>query len=482
VKRFAHAALALVFLLVAVEARAAATPGARGQAELLAQAGEARYRLALLRSRKTDPGPDPDLKSALRALEEACELDPANLSALAYLGLARLESAARGGKPFDREAFDSVRGPLEELFRLSRGWADPRTRALLGEVARSVDASLAGMDDAPADVLGWWQSWRGRVTRTAKSAPPASNVVTLVEDLRTSPLAWVRERAAEKLSESTGKLQPGVVEALAKALREDKSPWVRAAAAKALSTLRPGGWDVRLAEALRNDESVWVRRICARKLVALSGAGRSVKLPARVGSALVDALAQDTPRVASAAAVTLGSFPDTDAPLIRAMQSTSSLVRMSAATGLSRWGKPPERVVELLGDPRPGVRAAATMTFHGFAGFHVWDDEVHARLVGLLEDPDAEVRKWAALAFGGRVQKAARERFLALLKDEDPGVRFCTALVVMSANKDDEAALTAMRSLANSQVLLDATATAGTIGDQAKGILAERERKKGTDE
>ncbi len=470
-KRLVHAALALVSFLVAVETGAAAAPGARDEAELLAQAGEARYRLALLRPHKTDPGPD--LEAALRALEESCELDPANLRALAYLGLARLESAARGGKPFDREAFDSVRGPLEDLFRLSRGWADPRTRALLGEVARSVDASLAGMDDAPADVLGWWQSWRGRVIRTAKSAPPASNVVTLVEDLRTSPLAWVRERAAEKLSERTGRLQPGVVEALAKALREDSSPWVRAAAAKALSTLRPAGWDVRLAEALRNDGSVFVRRRCARGFcnIPVSHSPPKPRLEKVVRAALVGALLSDTPRVAAVAALTLGKFGEAEDELLQALESSSSIVRSAASGGLSslaRGKKVLGRLVELLSDEQPGIRLVAVRTMPRACDV---SEGIQEKIAERLSDSDARIRAAAAWKFYGRdgPSTEVQARIEKLLQDDDPRVRLAAASVL---GKTNHAARRVLESLRSSEVPIG-TAGAWTVGGTARTILGE---------
>ena len=467
-------ALALVALPVAVETHAAAAPSAREQAELLAQAGEARYRLALLRSRKTDIGPD--LERALHALEEACELDPANLRALAYLGLARLESAARGEKPLDREAFDSVRGPLEELFRLSRGWADPRTRALLGEVARSVDASLAGRDDAPAAVLAWWRSWRGQVTKAAASAPPASNVVTLVEDLRTSPLAWVRERAAEKLAEREGKPQPGVVEALAKALREDKSPWVRAAAAKALSTLRPAGWDVRLAEVLRNDGSVYVRRTCAKGLARATKAGRPVR------AALVEALGNDTPRVASASAWSLGALGGAEGELVSAIESPSRLVREAAAAALHLHSDDvvtAEKARPLMESARPDVRAATLVAVGAGPGY--LPDDFIEKVVFLLTDKDALVRRAAANVLFRRDIRSAEEPLRRLLADENLLVRLTAADTLLAAG--DESARPVLKELARSKAplpFLGHGMKCQTVGEVARWILSERGKKRGT--
>jgi HEAT repeat protein len=494
------AALALVALPVAVEARAAAAPNARDEAELLARAGEARYRLALLRSRKTDPDPDPDLAAALRALEEARELDPANLRALAYLGLARLESAARGGKPLDPEAFDPVRGPLEELFKLSRGWADPRTRALLAEVARSVDASLAGRDDAPADVLGWWKSWRERVTKTARSAPPAAGVVTLIEDLRTSPLAWVRERAVEKLAEREAKPrpaasrsgtdatppEPGVVEALGKTLREDKSPWVRAAAAKALSTLMPPGWDIRLAEALRNDASVFVRRTCAEGLAGLPDhIGRGPGLSGAVREALLGSLASDTPRVAAMAALMLGQLGGSEKDLVGAIESPASLVRDAASEALRLHAEDAEisgMLTPLFSHGDARVRAAALCAL-GTGPDHL-PDQTRGKVVALLGDPEATVRADAAIALFGRVPDSAVVRLRGLLEDDELSVRLAAAHALLA--KEQKTALPVLEKLADSKVpLVSLGGHPGepgitTIGEAAGRIIAEHGKKQGT--
>jgi HEAT repeat protein len=467
----------------------AAGATAREEAALLARAGEAKYRLARLRSREGGPAGGPELGEALRDLEEARALDPANLAALAWLGLARLEAAKRDGpRALDREGFDSAREPLEELFRLSRGWADPATRGILKDVLRALDDALAGEGVRPGgeprsivlrgEAAAWWSSWREEVARAAEGGQPVRDVLATIEALRSAPASWERERAVEELA----KMEPAPPEAaaeLARALREDGSPWVRAAAARALAALRPEGWDVRLAETLRNDESVWVRRTCARRLHALSGPGRSIGLPPAARAALIEALEADTPRVASAAAVTLGAFPDTDDALIRALRSPSSLVRSSAATGLARWGKPPEELIALLNDTRSEVRSAAVRTFSRFTGFHVWDEEVRSQLVGLLEDPDPEVRWWAVLALSWDIEDAGRERFVALLEDGDARVRFFAALALLMADRGDQAGLAVIDSLSGCPVPLCEGGDAGlvTIGDLVESILSERERK-----
>lgn len=493
-KRFAHVALAFASVTVATEARAAAAPRAREQAELLAQAGEARYRLALLRPRKGD------LDEALRALEEARALDPANLRALAYLGLARLASAAHGRRVLDRELFDSVREPLECLFKLSRGWADPRMRVLLAEVARALDA-LLGRDAKPDDAGShgarvWWQSWRERVTKAAESASPGANVMMLVEGLRTSPLAWVREHAAEKLAEkkrkprrATSRNEPDaarpqaeVVEALAKALREDNSPWVRAAAAKALSTLMPPGWDVRLAEALRNDGSVFVRRTCAEELAGLRRDGRRAGSSPAVRAALVRALESDTPRVASAAAWSLGALGGSPGKLVQALESESGLIRSMAATAL--WRSSLEaalspKILPLLSHERPGVRAAAVFAL-GTGPGHL-PEPVLRRVVVLLDDEETEVRASAATAlFNRRVPDTARARLRSLLDDRDARVRLSAAEVLLQSG--DEAAKRVLEGLCSSDVptiIRPDGSEIVTVGEAAREIIEQAGKQKG---
>ncbi len=445
---------------------------ARKEADLLARAGEARYRLALLRS-----GGD-DLERAVRALEEARGLDPANLRALAYLGLARLALAARDDGAPDREGLDSAREALSDLFKLSRGWADPQTRLLLKEVARALDAALGGgevtLDDGKSpEARTWWRSWRGQVTKAAASAPPGAGVATLVEDLRASPLAWVRERAAEKLGERKGKLQPGVVEALGLALRGDKSAWVRAAAVKAFAALRPPGWDVRLAEALQNDDSVFVRRTCAREFGSIHVSHSPPKRPLdkTVRAALVKALLSDTPRVAAAAARTLGKFEEAEDELLRALESPSSRVRGAASGGLASWAREKkvlDRLVELLSDKQPGIRLVALRTLPPARDVseHIWQ-----KILERLADSDPLVRATAADKFydTNGLSAEARPRIEKLLQDDDPRVRLAAASVL---GKTNDAARRVLESLRSSEVPTGA-AGSSTVGTRARTILGE---------
>ena len=370
--------LAILYIL-SIPVPALCRSTAREEAELLARAGEAKFRLAVLR-RSGGRSPGAELADATRSLEEARDLDPANLRALAFLGLARLESARPG--PANPGPFDltSARGPLEEFLKLATGSPAPTTRVLLQDVTAALDEALGGpaSDLAPwqVDSAVWWQSWRERVTAAAETKPPAADVITLLEDLRSAPYAWLRERAVERLAESEA-AGGEVAQAVGEALRDDPSPWVRAAAARALAGLRPRGWDLRLAEALRTDESAWVRRTCAMSLSS-KAAGQpheaAALLPAAL-RALKAALAEDTPRVAAAAAFALGML-GVEEELCGALVSPSPLVREAAAKAISRKAAfdrfirrspdalHPSRAEELgvlLGDPDERVKLAAAI-------------------------------------------------------------------------------------------------------------------------
>jgi HEAT repeat protein len=455
-------------------ARGAGSPGDRKRAEFLARIGEARYRLALLR-----PGVG-DLNESLRALEEARRLDPANLRALGCLGLARFEAAGRGAAAGPgSDSFAAAREPLEELFRLSSGWVDPATRRLLADVTASLDEALEGGRAATENARTWWRAWKARLGPAETASPsPSGDALPLVEALRAGAVAWERERAAEKLA--TGKATAtGAVEALALALRGDASPWVRAAAAKALSALAPAGWDVRLADALRNDSAVWVRRTCAEALAPGSRGGR-VGEAAR--DALVRALETDTPRVAGAAAQALGALGGVEAELVRALESPSALVRGSASAALrlhSDAAAIAAKLRPLMDSDRTEVRAGALRAVGPGPGR--LPGEMTEKIALLLADPDARVRGAAAAALCRRDVSGMRGKLRGLFADEDPSVRLAAAETLLNAG--DKSARPVLVELATSGAPLRTFGGPDgmrTVGDAAKRILAERGREDDT--
>lgn len=467
----------LVSLVCLAGAALGAAPGAREQAELLARVGESRYRLALLR-----PGRG-DLNEALRALEEAHELDRANLRALAYLGLARLDAAERGAAARPAiDAFASAREPLDELFRLSGGWVDPATRRLLKDVAAFLDRTLEGERPWPEDVRAWWRAWRERLDRE-KGAAPAGGVLRLVEALRAAPVAWERERAAEELGrlEAAGPGEPDeseapqVTEALATALRGDESPWVRAASSRALAALRPETWDVLVAGALRNDASVWVRRTCAEAL----GGGNDARVGKPAHTALVAALETDTPRVAAAAARALGRLGGAEGDLVRALEAPSALVRDEAAEALRLHADDvavAAKLRPLMDSPAAATRAAALQAIGPGPGR--LPDEMMEKFTLLLADSDPSVRAAAARALFRRDLRGAAPQLGKLLGDEDMTVRLDAADTLLAAG--DEAARPVLEEVARSCAPLTVfpnRSDARTVGDAAKWILAGRGEK-----
>ena len=185
-----------ILCILSVPVQALCRSSAREEAELLARAGEARFRLALLRRTRVADAGGSELAGAMRSLEEARQLDGANLRALTFLGLVRLEAGrlGRGKTPaFDRTAFDSMREPLEELFELSEGWADPATRELLHEVKRHLDGAFAAPGASPGEAVTWWREWREAIPGTEERPARGAEGTGYVETLRTSRYAWERE-------------------------------------------------------------------------------------------------------------------------------------------------------------------------------------------------------------------------------------------------------------------------------------------------
>jgi HEAT repeat protein len=450
-------------------AEAAGSPADRERATLLVRIGESRYRLSLLR-----PGGG-DLSEALRALDEARELDPANLRALGYLGLARVEAGARGMVVGARvDAFGGAREVLEELFRLSSGWVDSETRGLLDDVTVTLDRAFGGERAAPANARAWWRAWKARLVQAEGAARAADDLLPAVEALRGAPVAWERERAVEKLA-GRKPASPDAVEALALALRGDASPWVRAAAAKALAALGAAGWEVRLAEGLLNDAAVWVRRTCAEGL----GRGKADKGVAVARRALVAALEKDTPRVSAAAASALGGLGGAEAELVRALESGSALVRGAASVALERHSDSATiaaKLRPLMDSATADVRAGALRALGSGPGR--LPGEMREKVGALLADADARVRCAAAKALWVRDVSGLRGRLRDLLADDAPSVRLAAAETLVRAG--DDSARAVLRKLADSRAPLHGFGPGDgmrTVGEAAKRVLAELDEK-----
>lgn len=441
-----RSALALLATFVMPVARAGERFGPREEAQLLANAGEALYERASLRSERRLV----EFLEAARFLEEAQRLDPANLKALAFLGLAWLEAARSDAKWLD-PAFES----LARFFRLAGG---PGSGRLLARVRARLDELCT--QGLPAGAAEWWAAWRERVVAAEGSAAYGGELLELVEKMRSSLDALEREWAVEGLTErlasfgetaGTGSSSATLVilSSLEEVLRKDRSERVRAAAARSLGALAPAGREATLAEALRNDPSARVRAACAEAL-----AGRR-EPSAEAVAALLSALQQDTPLVASSAARALGTLGGHYDALVRALESGSPLVREAAAEALAhgRLAKSDDTrtkelttaLIGLLSDHRAPVRAAAALALSG----KLRATSLPERLIELLKDPDRDVRYRAALAASnhltispqdpGELYQRARTGLRALLSDEDPKVRFAAARHLFLAERDGQA-------------------------------------------
>jgi len=463
----------------------------REEAELLAQLGEARYRLAVFRARRRPARADAErqeLLEAARLLDEARRLDGANLRATAFLGLARLEAArlsaaARGGAA-DSELAPAACEALADFFRLAlAGTGEP---GLVREVSARLDELAPAGSGGP--VSEWWAAWRERAAAAAAPAP-GGRLAAIVEKLRCALDARERERAAEELASGPrAGAGPQVIGALAAALREDVSAWVRAAAARSLGALAPEGGDILLAEALENDPSAHARAACAAALALWGKArasGPAACAPAAI-AALAKALAQDAPLVAAEAARALGELGGAEGALARALESNSPLVREAASEALRAGAASDElagAIEKLLSDARPAVRASAAGALAGRIRPRA---AALARLTAMLSDPEGEVRFRAALAVANYLApteqasharddagSAARTRLESLLGDPDPRVRLAAArhfYVVEGSGRARKELEALARSVAPLRMRPEDTGLV-TVGDEAAKAL-----------
>jgi len=453
----------------ALSCAAASAAGSRQEADLLVRAGHARYLVAVHRARSGNSSAGRDLRIAIGALEEALAIDSTNMTALGYLGLARLEAARRAGADrLDAKEFQAARKPLQELFRLTRGWADPSTREVLKEVARCV-REIAATDP---EVRTWWESWRPRLASALDAPSASSGPDDLVRSLRSSPRAIEREDAVHELARSTRGMTT-IASELVRALVYDDAVRVRLAAMRALARLHPQGWDARVADALRHDPSPWMRRDAA---TLLADAASSDRAPpgGRARAALVAALADDTPLVAAASARALGAIDGAQAALAEGVRSTSSLVRDASAWALRDADKDAAVVASLaslFADERAGVRGAAA-TALGPAGVVVLEAGARDALSRLLADAEPTVRAAAASTFGA-LGAQATDRLAPLLQDADPRVRLSSARALVRSAVAREDARRTLSALVSSRapVRSGGDGSLKTVGEIASAIL-----------
>jgi HEAT repeat protein len=217
------------------------------------------------------------------------------------------------------------------------------------------------------------------------------------------PIASVRAEAAEALPAFSNSLR--ALHPLLKALR-DPDPGVRRQAASSLLFIDDPRAIAPLAEALADGDAA-VRATAADSLFSLlqsySDPGLlEPELRARTVEALLVALRDNKAEVRRAAATTLGAVPDPKAlpPLLAAMQDQDSSVRSEATLSIDRLRdrRALPALFVALKDQNNEVRWHAALGLYGLhrAGVSLPVDT----FLEALEDPEPEVREWAAIILG----------------------------------------------------------------------------------
>jgi len=194
-----------------------------------------------------------------------------------------------------------------------------------------------------------------------------------------------------------------------------EDPAIRSEAVRALGRDADPETVFSLAAAL--GDGAWTVRMAA--VDALARAGE----PA-VG-ALLAALGDADPTVRRGAGRALGRMGPAAVPhLLGVLRGGAPAARVEAVAALSAGGGPGEQgaFVRALGDPEPGVRAAAAGAL-GRLGASGAEGAAAESLVTVLSDPDAAVRNAAAWALGAVGDRRAVAPLLELLRDSEAGVR-----------------------------------------------------------
>lgn len=364
-------------------------------AEALGRIGDPR---AIEPLRRLLPGQDPRVIRALGELHDR-ESVPALLALLARTAPATQEAAAAAlGKIKDRRAVDpliaALRGEGSQLHAVARALGeigDPRAIAPLVALARNADGSLGHLVFAE---------------QLAPNSHPAAwplvafgplAVPALAETLSDDPVS-AREIAAWVLYNinAQGDVDAvdmhDAVEPLAAALA-DTSNVVRYHAAMTLGALGD-----------RRASPVLVEMVAAnvaadnQTFVYMNAPGHLAQLkdPATI-QPLMDLLADPRPGVRGSAASALGRLGDQRAvdPVIKLLDDGAPEVRLEAIRALGFLQAPPavDRLTEMLADASADVRAAAADSLGRIGEVRAAD-----ALAGLDDDGDFEVRIAAGLA------------------------------------------------------------------------------------
>ena len=242
--------------------------------------------------------------------------------------------------------------------------------------------------------------------------------------------AGVREHAQQAL----GAMKPETtVEPLTDALASD-APAVRLGAVAVLGELGDPRATAPLIRAM-GDGQAQVRDAAAKAV-------RDTK-DRNLCKLLIEALGDESAELRAGAAEVLGwrgEAPEAGAtaPLTRALQDPSEAVRKAAAETLASpqfAGRAAEALFEVLGDPEPGVRAAAVKGVRAAE-----DPRIPDALIRCLGDADPRVRRAAASALGDRADERALVPLVETLSDDNPHVRKIAARAlnkVLSAERQD---------------------------------------------
>ncbi len=411
-------------------------PPAEAQRRAATMADIGRLRLEL--------GTAADDSAALEALKEAARLDPANIRARFWLGIAWLRVAGLGtGRPLDVESAARAGLELEAVFRLAALERSGESEDLRLRAVNLLDLCAAGLPASEKRFGPWWRKRRaellegqklvtlthtvvrgdtlpalarryygsaGLAARIAEANPgvdfrrlpvgtrlnvpnvrleppapvPAVDAIDreLLGQLASSIASAKRRVAAERLAARETLM---AVPALVGALRADDSPAVRTECARSLGVIASPDAEPALCAALRADAWPGCRLESARALARLGGRGSL--------SALLDGLDDENPQVAAASARSLGAMG------------------LEGAAG---------RLLATLGSRSEPLRRAAAWALAGLARREALGADERRRLEALARKGPAEARAAASLALA-RIDPAAAAPLLTGGLDGDDG-------------------------------------------------------------
>jgi HEAT repeat protein len=243
-----------------------------------------------------------------------------------------------------------------------------------------------------------------------------------------------KRQAALLILEFTGTKVKRIVPALLKEMRENSDDSIRARCAELVVKLKDDKDQTDrlidpLIAAMRQDKSPAVREAAATSLGKLAR-GSTKEIPD-----LIEALKDKEPRVRAAAAEAIGQYcradpevaKDAIPQLTELLKDVEASVRVQSAFALGRMGPNAAPAVAVLAeltvkDKQASVRKEAAKTL---AAIGPESRSAVQELVRALEDPQTDVRQHAALALGkiGVDASAAEPNLQKALKDKDQEVR-----------------------------------------------------------